>query len=157
MARPEGVLKIVGCVFGGVGILMTSLCVWLLTDAWNFNVLSGVFGLLGLIFVLVASLVFILPALGKRQRRLALTIGISVNAKVTEVRISSFKVNSRHPWIIVAEHQDENLGRKFTFTSEYLWTDPTSYYPVSSTVTVFYLPQKPSIHAFVLDKIPETA
>ena len=157
MARPDGVLKIVGIIFGGVGILMESICVWLLTDAWNFSVVSGVFGLLGLIFVLVASLVLILPTLGKRRRRLALTTGISVNAKVTEVRITSFKVNARHPWIIVAEHQDENSGRKYTFTSEYLWTDPTSYYPVSSTVTVFYLPHKPSIHAFVLDKIPETA
>ena len=157
MARPDGVLKIVGFIFGGVGILMASICVWLLTDAWNFNVLSGVFGLLGLIFVLVAVLVFILPALGKRRRRLALTTGISVKAKVTEVRITSFKVNGRHPWIIIAEHQDENLGCKLTFTSEYLWSDPTSYYPVNSTVTVFYLPQKPSIHAFVLDKIPETA
>jgi len=109
------------------------------------------------LFVLVASLILVLPALGKRRRRLALTTGISVEAKVAEVRSTSFKVNGRHPWIIVAEHQDEDLGRKLAFTSEYLWTDPTSYYPVSSTVTVFYLPQKPSIHAFVLDKIPETA
>jgi hypothetical protein len=157
MAGPDGVLKIVGFVFGSVGLLMASISVWLLTDAWKFNVLSGVLGLLGLIFVLVASLVLFLPALGKRRRRLALTTGISVKAKVTEIRITSFKVNGRHPWIIVAEHQDEDLGRKLTFTSEYLWTDPTNYYPVSCSVTVFYLPQKPSIHAFVLDKIPETA
>jgi hypothetical protein len=157
MVRPDGVLKIVGFFFGGVGILLASISAWLLTDAWTFNVLPGVFGVLGAIFVLVASLVLILPALGKRRRRLALTTGISVQAKVTQVRIISFKVNGRHPWIIVVEHQDEDLGRKLTFTSEHLWTDPTSYYPVNSTVTVFYLPQKPSIHAFVLDKIPETA
>lgn len=156
MARPDGVVKIIGFGFGAIGILMASLCVWLLIDTWSFNSLSGIFGLLGIIFILVAGLVLFLPALGKRRRRLALTTGISVKAKVTEVRIASFKVNARHPWIIVAEHQDENLGRTFTFTSEHLWTDPTSYYPVSSTVTVFYLPQNPSIHAFVLDKIPET-
>ena len=142
MAGPDGVLKIVGFIFGGVGIVLVSISAWLLTDAWDFNVVSGVFGLLGLIFVLVASLVLILPALGKRRRRLALTTGVSVKAKVTEVRITSFKVNGRHPWIIVAEHQDEELGRKLTFTSEYLWTDPTSYYPVSSTVTSLLSPAK---------------
>lgn len=168
MARPDEVQKIVGFTFGGLGILMGSVCVWLLYQPGQGEqaridsfpeqyLLPGIFGLLGLIFVFVAVLVLLLPLLAKRRRRLALTTGISVKAIVTEVRMTSFKVNGRHPWIIVAEHQDENLGRKLTFTSEHLWTDPTSYYPVSSSVTVFYLPHKPSIHAFVLDKIPETA
>jgi len=51
MTGPDGVLKIVGFIFGSVGIVLASISAWLLTDAWNFNVLSGVFGLLGLIFV----------------------------------------------------------------------------------------------------------
>jgi len=37
-------------IFGSVGIVLASISAWLLTDAWNFNVFVGVFGLLGLNF-----------------------------------------------------------------------------------------------------------
>ena len=99
----------------------------------------------------------IIPALEWRQRQLILTTGTPVKAKVIEVRIdASFRGNSGKPWVIVAEYKDEKQRRKLAFTSEFLWIDPTSYYPVGSEVTVYYLFEKPSECVFVLGKIPET-
>ena len=114
-------------------------------------------GLFGIIFGFVSGLILFMSAQARRWRRLALATGKPVKAKVIEVRIDpSFRVNGRNPWVIVAEYQEENQGRKFVFTSEFLWINPESYYPVGSEVTVFYLPENPSTYALVLDKIPET-
>jgi hypothetical protein len=117
--------------------------------------LAIILGFLGIIFGAISSLLLLIPIQRGRRRRLAMTTGTPVKATIIEVRNDlSMSVNGRNPWVIVAEHRDENLSRNVTFTSEYLWVSPEKYYPVASEVTVYYLPQQPSICAFVLDKIP---
>jgi Protein of unknown function (DUF3592) len=114
-------------------------------------------GILGAACVAISGLYLIIPAQEWRRRQLVLTTGTPAKAKVIEVRIdASFRGNSGKPWVIVAEYQDGKQRRKLAFTSEFLWIDPTSYYPVGSEVTVYYLPENPTSYAFVLDKIPET-
>jgi len=92
--------------------------------------------------------------LNRHQR--ALTEGTAVQAKVALVRPDeAVTVDGRHPWVIVAEHWDEAIGRKLTFASEPIWFDPKQYYTVGSDVKVCYLPEDPSVYAVVLDRIPD--
>jgi hypothetical protein len=119
--------------------------------------LAILFGLMGAAFLVVSGTALIIPGREWHRRQLILTAGVSVQAEVIEIRIDRSIRSGQNSWMIVAEYQDEKLPRKLTFTSDYLWSDPTSHYPVGSAVTVFYLRTKPTIHAFVLDRIPEAS
>lgn len=123
---------------------------------WEQYLLAALSGLLGTVFAAVGGGFLLVPALARRRRRLALTMGTPVQAKVIEVRLRrSTSSNGRHPWVIVAEYQDESLNRKLAFTSLSLWVNPEAQYQVGSAVTVYYLPDKPWIYAFELERLPE--
>jgi hypothetical protein len=104
----------------------------------------------------IGGSMIVFPTLAKRKRRKAFEMGIPVQAKVIEVRQeTSTQVGGRSPWVILAEYRDASLERTFAFTSHNIWINPESHYPVGSDVTVYYLPDKPSVYAFQLDKLPE--
>ena len=60
----------------------------------------------------------------------------------------------RSPWILVAEGSDKSLGEDGLFESHGLGADVGEAYPVGSEVTVYYLPEKPNICAFDLNRLP---
>lgn len=123
---------------------------------WEQYFLPILLGGLGIVFGAVGGVLFLIPALGRRRRRLALTLGTPVQARVIEVRVHrSMSMNGKHPWVIVAEYRDDTQDRNLAFTSHALWINPEPYYAVGSAVTVYYLPEKPSTYAFDLDRLPE--
>jgi hypothetical protein len=112
-------------------------------------------GGVGLIVSLVGVGLLVVLTLGARRRRKALEMGVPVQAKVIEVRQTGTVVVGRPSWVIVAEYRDANLDRTFAFTSHNIWINPQTYYPIGSDITVYYLPDKPSVYAFQLGKLPE--
>ncbi|OAI40315.1 hypothetical protein AYO40_04910 [Planctomycetaceae bacterium SCGC AG-212-D15] len=116
---------------------------------WEQYLLAVITGSIGLVFFLIALGMIGIPYLGERRRRLAFSMGTPVTAKVVEVRLASVKMNGQNPWMVVADYTDME-GTKHTFVSEYLWTNPEKDFPVGSAVTVYYLPERPSVYAFDL-------
>ncbi len=108
---------------------------------------------IGGLATLAAVCTYAIPLALHRRRMFVLRNGTPVQAKVVEIRIdTSVKVNGRSPWVLAAEYHDNGLMQTHRFTSHYLWADPTPRYPVGGPVTVFYLPDKPTRHAFPIDR-----
>jgi hypothetical protein len=105
------------------------------------------------VFSLGGLLCFTVPRHYELRRRLARTQGTPVQATVTEIRLDrNLKVGQQSPWVIVATAPDDVTGQELTFTSRYLWDDPEPRFPVGSEVTVYYLPDRPKVCAFELEK-----
>jgi Protein of unknown function (DUF3592) len=123
---------------------------------WEAFVGPIIAGGIGTVFTVIGLGCLVVPALGTRKRRRARELGIPVKAKVIEVgRNHSVTINGRSPWVLVAEFQDPATGKSCAFTSHNLWVNPEPHYPVGSEVTVFYLPEKPSVNAFQIENLPE--
>jgi len=121
---------------------------------WEQYLLPLIFGTVATPFLILSAAFLVIPALRGRRRRLARSLGRAVQAKVTEIRLNhTMRVNGRHPWVIVAEYREDELGQPYTFSSDYLWSDPTSAYPVGSYVTVYYLPHKPTVYVVELERL----
>jgi len=138
-----GVAGIIGCAAEGViwGCLLS--CVFLIPGALLFGL--GMAILLG-------------PVVLWLRRQYILLRGISVTARVTEVRRdreSWMNVNNQYPWAIKAQWQDPSADKVRRFVSHGVWVSPQDAYPVDSEVTVAYLPGKPAAYAFRLDRLPK--
>jgi hypothetical protein len=106
----------------------------------------------GLLFGGIGLAVLLVPALARRRYRRAVERGTPVEATVTGIRPSAVRVNGRSAWLLVAQYQDPQTGRTHVFTSHRLWDNPEGRFRVGSKVTVCYLPEKPSVYAFRLDR-----
>jgi hypothetical protein len=111
-------------------------------------------GGIGLPFFAVGAGFILVPLFGRRRRERARTLGLPVEARVTDIVYkTNIKYGSQHPWVIRAEHEDKGLGEKYAFESEYLWEDPAAHYPVGSKVTVYFVRDEPKCYAFELTKL----
>ena len=80
-----------------------------------------------------------------------------VKAKLKSVeRNTSYKVNGKSPYQLVAHWQDPATSELYIFRSENIWYDPTDYLQAEE-VTVFAEEGDPKNYAFDLDFLPQIA
>ena len=150
--KATGVLTLLGGIFSliCVGLLITGFTVK--TNDDGYYILVG----LGLVFWALGSSLAIFPRAMKKRRQFILQNGRPLQAKVIEIRKNmSVYVNGMNTWVIVAEFRDMHSSRIETAISHNLWTDPTNAYPRGSSVTIYYLPDRPSRRAFKLEKVSD--
>lgn len=73
--------------------------------------------------------------------------GLSVSARVTNIRKESFKVNDKSPWVIEAQSQCPVTFQHRTFESRYLWEKPSV--EIGGDVRVYISRAKPK--KYVMD------
>jgi len=147
---------VLGGIFGGVGVVgaITAVqegSIWGCFVGCVMLILGAPFFAIGMGFLLV-------PVVLRLRRQYILRRGISVTARVTEVRRdrdSWMNVNNQYPWVIKAQWQDPLANEVRQFVSRGLWVNPQDAYPVDSEVTVAYLAGKPTAYAFRLDRLPK--
>ena len=122
------------------------------------HLLALLFAFPGAIFLFLGGGWLMLRVLVHRRRSRIFTFGVRERARVIEIKVDkSVKVNQQHPWVLVAQFQDEVSNQTITCSSHYLWEDPSFRFPVGSEVTVYHLQDQPQKCAFQLDKPTEQA
>ena len=129
-------------------------CIQSFMSLW-FGVL--ITGILGTVFALVGGGIFFGMAMGLRKKAYLKQYGVPVEASIQCVQLnSSFEVNGRNPWQIVAQWQDPDTSKLYVFTSENLWFDPAPFLNRQS-VTVLIDKLNPKRHYMDISFLPEMA
>ena len=114
---------------------------------------AAITGALGLLFGGVGCGLLVADFRNQRTRRRVLRSGREVQAHVSRIYVDhSVTSNGKSPWVIVADYEDLNT-EPLTFRSEFLWRDPSPFYPPESEVTVLYLETNPKKNVFKLDRL----
>ena len=138
------VMTLVGAIFTLVGAVFTAVCLFLLLPNRLGAFLTGTFGGLGVVFLVLGLCFLVVPR--RRQKTIArlLEQGTPVSARIEEVEVDRrFSMNYRHPFRIRCAWQDTASGRTHTFYSESVWYDPSPYLAGRQTLTVYLDPNDP--------------
>ena len=132
-----------------------------------YSVIARTFSGLWLVSTILAGMgfVFLFPTViggavvfrNKKRKSFLLEKGqrLSINAPKVILN-TSFKMNGRSPFQIIAEWQNPTDQKIYTFKSEYIWFDPTKYVEGKS-VTVLIDPSNPKVHYVDTSFLPKEA
>lgn len=118
-----------------------------INTAANNLVAPLMFGIFGIIFGGIG--VFGLVSVVRRKKEIAMLKqqGQKITARVTHVEHdTTYRVNGRHPYRIVAQAHDPSTNTVTQFRSEHIWFDPTEFAPAGKAVEVLIHPAKPGAH-----------
>jgi len=112
-----------------------------------------------LVLAISGTLILLIRALRRRFRHRGLAIGIAVKANVIALRYEPFtdsngEVRGEPGWRIVAQSEEDSHGEARVFTSQRLWMNPKSHFPLGSKIVVYELPERPFGYAIQLDRLP---
>lgn len=116
----------------------------------------SIMGGIGLIFALIGVVPYSLMKRREKQIKHLKMQGHSVSAKVVSVeKNTSYKVNGKSPWRIMAQAHNPLTNTVDSFKSDNLWYDPSEFVSKDQAVTVYVDPQKPSVHFIDLSFLPK--
>lgn len=110
---------------------------------------------MGLVFFSIGFIPFLLDIFrGKRAEELKVN-GVKVNANVEQVKyISNYTMNGVSPYKIIATWQHPETSHVYTFKSQNIWYDPTSYIE-NNSVNVYIDETKPNKYYMDLGFLPK--
>lgn len=89
-------------------------------------VLIGVFGGIGLIFIIVAGIIIAFKINRSKVIKWLKESGNIVNASYTSIELNTnYTINGRHPYNIICEWYNSSDNKKYIFKSENIWFDPS--------------------------------
>lgn len=111
----------------GIGYLITVIALFCNVKAAVGGVvplLMSIFGILGVIFLLVGGICLTVEIKKRIRTTRMLNAGRYVTAEITDINICySIGVNHRHPYVVVCSYQDME-GNVHLFKSRYLFFNP---------------------------------
>jgi hypothetical protein len=101
-------------------------------------------GGLGLVFSLLGGIYFGISTLRRRRNGRLKQSGQLIRADVVAVDVNNaISVNRRHPWFIRCDWKDPLTGKKNSFKSGFIWTDPTPLIDTHKKIDVYLDPNNP--------------
>lgn len=102
----------------------------------------AVFSGIGIIFLIIGMVGIVIGASQGRRIKQLKESGISLYATVEEIYMNmNYRVNGRHPYVIICTYTDDYTGTTYRFKSGNIWEDPGYVYPVGSSVKVLVKPE----------------
>ena len=84
--------------------------------------MAGIFGLIAAITLATGFIITFVMRKGERRREEILQYGLRVTATIVEMRLNrSVRVNSRHPWVAIAQCTHPTTREEMTLKSHMLW------------------------------------
>lgn len=105
---------------------------------------SFVVGGIGAVFLLIGIIPTIVYTKRKKEIALLIQQGNHIKAKIIDITYNtSYTINNRHPYIIMAQALDPNTNKLELYKSDNLWSDPSPHAKKDQEITVHISPTDP--------------